>query len=108
MPVKKIYLDTTVSLLDWVEENRPVIIETLYDNIFDFLETDTDSKTVLKVENRPTFNASTMESYGVTFDFMLIRSDILVTIDSMLEYYESIEDYEKCAKLMKTKTDFNL
>ena len=108
MPVKKIYLDTTVSLLDWVEENRPVIIETLYDNIFDFLDSDVDTKTVLKVENRPTFNHINMESYGVTFDFMLIRSDISVTIDSMLEYYESIEDYEKCAKLMKTKTDFNL
>lgn len=108
MSVKKIYLDTTVSLLDWVDDNRPVIIETLYDNIFDFLDSGDASKTVLKVANRPTFNTTTMESYGVTFDFMLIRSDITVTIDSMLEYYESIEDYEKCAKLMKTKTDFNL
>jgi hypothetical protein len=108
MGVKKIYLDNSVSLLDWVDENRPVIIETLYDNVFDFLDSGEKSKTVLKVQNKPVINIIDLKSNEVTFDFMLVRSDISLTIDSMLEYYESIEEYEKCAKLVETKRKFGL
>jgi hypothetical protein len=108
MSVKKIYLDTTTSILEWVDINRPVIIETLYDNVFDFLDSGKKSKTVLRVENKPVTNVIHLKSNGVVFDFMLVRSDISLTIDSMLEYYESIEEYEKCAKLVETKRKFGL
>lgn len=108
MPIKKIYLDTSVSPMEWVDENRSIIVEALYENIFDFLESEDETRTVLKVENKPTFDLLNMESYSVIFDFMLIRSDIDITIGSMLEFYESIEEYEKCAKLIQAKEKFHL
>lgn len=108
MPIKKIYLDTSVSPMDWVDANRSIIVEALYENIFDFLESEDETRTVLKVENKPTFDLLNMESYSVIFDFMLIRSDIDITIGSMLEFYESIEEYEKCAKLIQAKEKFHL
>lgn len=101
MSVKTIYLDTGVSLIEWVESNKSVIIETLYDNIFDFIEESSDTKLVLKIANKPVMDYDRLKSYGVVFDFMLVRTELSVTIRSLLDHYESIEDYEKCIKLVE-------
>lgn len=101
MSVKTIYLDTGVSLIEWVGSNKSVIIETLYDNIFDFIEESSDTKLVLKIANKPVMDYDSLKSYGVVFDFMLVRTELSVTIRSLLDHYESIEDYEKCIKLVE-------
>jgi len=100
MGVKTIYLDTNISLVEWVDDNKSIIIETLYENIFDFYESELKTKTVLKITNKPTVNYNTIKSHAVVFDFMLLRDDISLTIRSLLDYYESAEEYEKCAKLV--------
>lgn len=103
MSVKKIYLNNDISLIDWINQNKSIIVETLYDNVFDFCESNAEAKLVLKVEHKPKMNMINMESYGMVFDFMLIREDILITLNSLLEYYEETEEYEKCLKLINLK-----
>ena len=91
---------------DWVDENRFEIVNCLYDNIFDFTKSDDLNRVVLKVISTiPSANSKKVKENWITFDFMLVRDDIDVSIDALIRNFEEIEDYEKCSELVKLKNE---
>jgi hypothetical protein len=105
MKPEKIYIERGIPLDEWMDKNKHIILNSIYNNIFDFLESDEDLRIVLKVTTKLTSELlDTIHPMdGLTFDFMLIRSDIDNTIDALIRNYEEIEDYEKCSKLINLK-----
>lgn len=106
MKTKKIYIDGEVDLGEWTDTNRFEIVNCLYDNIFDFTNSDDLKRVVLKVISTiPSANSKKVKENWITFDFMLVRDDIDVTIDALIRNFEEIEDYEKCSELIKLKNE---
>jgi hypothetical protein len=98
---KKIYIDPTTELVSWVDVHHNIIVNTLYENIFDFVRGDELKRTVLKVitKNIPIYDR------GVSYDFMLVRDDVNDTIDALIRNFEEMEDYEKCYELLQLKNE---
>lgn len=105
--MKKIYIDSAVSIEQWVDDNKLTIMDTLYANIFDFSKSDEAQRVVLKVVLKPSgyptdrINISKVDK--IAFDFTLNKADIHHSISALIERFEEIEDYEKCSELIKLK-----
>jgi hypothetical protein len=92
---------------DWVEENKELILDSLYERLSDFLDSKDDVKLVLKLIIKSTGHIKMSQFKALAFEFMLVREELLETIDGMLRHFESIEEYEKCAELVKMKERYN-
>lgn len=88
---------------DWVEENKDLILNSLYDELSDFLDSKDDLKLILKLVIKSRGHSRLSEFNALAFEFMLVRDELAETIDGMLRHFESIEEYEKCAELVKIK-----
>jgi hypothetical protein len=106
LKTKKIYIDIETSIESWLETNHNEIINTLYDNIFDFVEGSDLRRTVLKVVAKPKIGDNNRYVFnGLVYDFMFIRDNINDTIEALIKNFEELEDYEKCSKLVKLRND---
>jgi hypothetical protein len=103
MALKKIFLENGVSIIDWLDINEAVLINSLYDNIFEFMDSELENDIVLRVENSPNSNKANSDPYQMIFEFSLVKEDIPDIIHTLMEYFETIEDYEKCSELVKLK-----
>jgi len=103
MKPKKIEIDFTIPIEEWADENRGVIMDSIYSNVFDFVESKDDDRIILQIipiltkksrMQRPT-------EPPVKVDFIISKEDIDLTLHKMLEYYVEVEEYEKCAEIVK-------
>jgi hypothetical protein len=106
MKHKTIYLDSGSSMEDWIEENKEVVLNSLYDELPAFLKTKEDLKLILKLVIKSNGHSRLSEFNALAFEFMLVRDELLETIDGMLKHFEVIEEYEKCAELVKMKKQY--
>lgn len=95
----KVYVKNT-SLIEWSRDNDELINEALYQRIFDFVESDKMSVSVLKL-----YSIYDTENDGmdVVIDFKISKEEIGDTIDKLIESFVEYEHYEKCAELQKLK-----
>jgi len=100
---KKIIIPPNIDINDWIDENRSVIMDTLYNNIFDFIESVEDKRIVLEVVFKKKLKMNYSDFDGISMDFLITKKDISETVDRLLYYYEDLEEYEKCANLIKLK-----
>lgn len=100
---KRINISPDIPLNEWIDNNRNFVMDTVYDNIFDFLESDEDRRIVLEIIMRQRMVIDSSDYDGVSMDFVITKSSIDETLDRMIKHYESTEEYEKCAKLVKLK-----
>jgi hypothetical protein len=106
LEVKNIYIDTEKSIGDWVENNHLEIMGVLYANIFDFSKGREPHRVVLRVITNPDLgNFNRVVFAGISYEFMLIRDDIIHTIDTLIANFEELEDYEKCYELLQLKNE---
>ncbi len=103
MKHKTIYLDSGASMEEWVDENKDLILNSLYDELSDFMDSKDDLKLILKLVIKSKGHSRLSEFNALAFEFMLVREELAETIDGMLRHFESIEEYEKCAELVKLK-----
>jgi hypothetical protein len=103
---KTIYIDPTTNLSAWVDTHHNIIVNTLYENIFDFIKGDEMKRVVLRVITKtiPIYEGR-INYEGISYDFMLVRDDINDTIDALIKNFEEIEDYEKCYELLQLKNE---
>jgi hypothetical protein len=87
----------------WVEENKDLILNSLYNELSDFLDSKDDLKLILKLVIKSKGHIRLSEFNALAFEFMLVRDELTETIDGMLRHFEAIEEYEKCAELVKFK-----
>jgi hypothetical protein len=102
---EEIYIDMSVPIPVWAEENRDTIMNALYKNIFDFVENKEDRRCVLRVisQLKTHKESQKLKRNGVKVEFVVAKNDIEETIDKLIEHLEDIEEYEKCAELVKLK-----
>lgn len=103
MKPKKIQIDLGTPIEQWADENRGVIMDSIYSNVFDFINSKEEDRVVLqitpKIPQRSRIQIPAPQLTNV--DFIISKDDIDLTLHKMLEYYVDVEEYEKCAEIVK-------
>jgi hypothetical protein len=106
MKPRKIEIDFTIPIEEWADENRGVIMDSIYSNVFDFIQSTDDDRIILQII--PILNKkSRMQRPAeppVKVDFIISKEDIDLTLKKMMDYYIEVEEYEKCAEIHKLQT----
>ena len=103
MTPKKIYIDFGTPIEVWADNNKGVIMDSIYSNVFDFVESEETDRVVLQVSpkpqkvRRPVFPPE----IPINVDFIISKDDIDLTLKKMMEYYIEVEEYERCAEILK-------
>ena len=103
MKPKKIQIDLGTPIEQWADANRGVIMDSIYSNVFDFVNSKEEDRVVLqitpKIPQRSRIQIPASQLTNV--DFIISKDDIDLTLHKMLEYYVEVEEYEKCAEIVK-------
>jgi hypothetical protein len=103
MKPKKIQIDLGTPIEKWADANRGVIMDSIYSNVFDFIDSKEDDRVILqitpKIPQRTRIQIPAEQLTNV--DFIISKDDIDLTLHKMLEYYVEVEEYEKCAEIVK-------
>ena len=103
MKPKKIQIDLGTPIEKWADANRGLIMDSIYSNVFDFIESKEEDRVVLqitpKIPQRTRIQIPAEQLTNV--DFIISKDDIDLTLHKMLEYYVEVEEYEKCAEIVK-------
>lgn len=103
MKPKKIEIELGIPIEKWADANKNVIMDSIYSNLFDFIKSKEEDRVVLqitpKLSQRSRMQASAEQLTNV--DFIISKDDIDLTLHKMLEYYVDVEEYEKCAEIVK-------
>lgn len=104
MKPKKIHIKENIPVDKWAEENKSEIMDALYQNVFEFVESDEEDRVVLQlVAGDLVRGRLRKENVQLNIDFIIARDDISETIDKLIEHLVEVEEYEKCAELQKLK-----
>jgi hypothetical protein len=103
MKPKKIEIDFTIPIEVWADENRGVIMDSIYSNVFDFIQSPDDDRIILQIIPILTKKSRMQRPVEppVKVDFIISKEDIDLTLKKMLDYYIEVEEYEKCAEIHK-------
>jgi hypothetical protein len=103
MKPKKIQIDLGTPIEQWADANRGLIMDSIYSNVFDFVDSKEEDRVVLqitpKIPQRSRIQIPPQQLTNV--DFIISKDDIDLTLHKMLEYYVEVEEYEKCAEIVK-------
>ena len=107
MTPKKIYIDFGTPIEKWADANKGVIMDSIYSNVFDFLQSEEDDRVILQVSpkasNKP--RISKLIEPPINVDFIISKDDIDLTLKKMMDYYIEVEEYEKCAEILKLQNE---
>lgn len=84
----------------WMVDNKPKVMNLIYDNIFDFYESGNSEQVIAKII---TNYKMTKDGRNLKIDFAIKRENLLDTLTKCQLYFEEVEEYEKCAKLLELK-----
>ncbi len=108
MKPKQIKIDFNTPIEQWADNNKGVIMDSIYDNVFEFMESDETDRVILQVQPvkeqerriKGSIRTFKLES-PINVDFIISKDDIDLTLKKMLEYYVEVEEYERCAEIVK-------
>ncbi len=107
MTPKKIYIDFGTPIEKWADANKGVIMDSIYSNVFDFIQSEEDDRVILQVSpkasNKP--RISKLIEPPINVDFIISKDDIDLTLKKMMDYYIEVEEYEKCAEILKLQNE---
>jgi hypothetical protein len=106
MKPRKIEIDLGTPIDKWADENRGVIMDSIYSNVFDFIESKEDDRVILQITPKITQRSRIQKPTEIPMnvDFIISKDDIDLTLRKMMEYYIDVEEYEKCAEIHKLQT----
>jgi hypothetical protein len=111
MEPKRIYIDFGTPIEEWADSNKGMIMNSIYSNVFDFMESDEDDRVILQVSPKPnkptTRRQALLREPPINVDFIISKDDINVTLQKIMEYFIEVEEYEKCAKIHKLQNDLD-
>ena len=83
-------------------------MDSIYDNVFDFITSESKNKIILKLVAKPKKVTKLKAAPpGLIVDFTISKEDIDQTLDTLMEYMIEIEAYEKCAEIFKLQKSLN-
>ncbi len=114
MKPKQIKIDFNTPIEQWAENNKGVIMDSIYDNVFEFMDSDEEDRVILQVQPvkeqerriKGSMRTFKLES-PINVDFIISKDDIQLTLRKLLEYYIEVEEYERCAEIVKLQNGEN-
>lgn len=103
MKPKEIHMEGRVPINEWANDNKSTIMNAIYENVFDFLESKEEDRIVLRIISGPKVvrRPQSINDLPMNVDFVISREDINETLEKLLEHYIEVEEYEKCAEIHK-------
>ena len=103
MKPKEIHMDSRVPINEWANDNKSTIMDAIYDNVFDFIKSKEEDRIVLRIIAGPKKirRPQSIEDIPMNVDFIISKEDIKETLQKLLEHCIEVEEYEKCAEIVK-------
>jgi hypothetical protein len=107
MKPKEIHMEGRVPINEWASDNKSTIMNAIYDNVFDFIRSNEDDRIVLRIIAGPKKlrRPQSIEDIPMNVDFIISKEDIKETLQKLLEHCIEVEEYEKCAEIVKLQNE---
>ena len=103
MKPKEIHMEGRVPINEWANDNKSTIMNAIYDNVFDFVRSKEEDRIVLRIITGPkkVRRPQSINDIPMNVDFIISKQDIHETLQKLLEHCIEVEEYEKCAEIVK-------
>ena len=107
MKPKEIHMEGRVPINEWATDNKNLIMNAIYDNVFDFVRSNEEDRIVLRIIAGPTTvkRPKSINDLPMNVDFVISKEDIKETLEKLLEHCIEVEEYEKCAEIVKLQNE---
>ena len=107
MKPREIHMEGRVPINEWANDNKSTIMDAIYDNVFDFIKSKEEDRIVLRIIAGPKKmrRPQSIEDIPLNVDFIISREDIQETLQKLLEHCIEVEEYEKCAEIVKLQNE---
>ena len=103
MKPKEIHMEQRVPIQQWAEENKGTIMDAIYENVSEFMTSKEEDRIVLRIITGPKKirRPQSINDIPMNVDFIISKEDIQETLQKLLEHCIEVEEYEKCAEIVK-------
>ena len=103
MKPREIHMESRVPIQQWAEENKGTIMDAIYENVSEFMASSEEDRIVLRIIAGPKKirRPQSIEDIPMNVDFIISKEDIKETLEKLLEHCIEVEEYEKCAEIVK-------
>ena len=103
MKPKEIHMEQKVPIQQWAEENKGTIMDAIYENVSEFMTSKEEDRIVLRIITGPkkVRRPQSINDIPMNVDFIISKQDIYETLQKLLEHCIEVEEYEKCAEIVK-------
>jgi len=103
MKPKEIHMEGRVPIQQWAEENKGTIMDAIYENVSEFMASKEEDRIVLRIIAGPkkVRRPQSINDVPMNVDFIISKEDIKETLQKLLEHCIEVEEYEKCAEIVK-------
>ena len=107
MKPKEIHMEGRVPINEWASDNKSTIMNAIYDNVFEFIRSNEEDRIVLRIIAGPkqVRRPQSINDISMNVDFIISKEDIKETLEKLLEHCIEVEEYEKCAELVKLQNE---
>ena len=107
MKPKEIHMEGRVPINEWANDNKSTIMNAIYENVFEFIRSDEQDRIVLRIIAGPkkVRRPQSINDIPMNVDFIISKEDIKETLEKLLEHCIEVEEYEKCAEIVKLQNE---
>ena len=107
MKPREIHMEGRVPINEWASDNKSTIMNAIYDNVFEFIRSDEQDRIVLRIIAGPkkVRRPQSINDIPMNVDFIISKEDIKETLEKLLEHCIEVEEYEKCAEIVKLQNE---
>jgi hypothetical protein len=107
MKPKEIHMEGRVPINEWANDNKSTIMDAIYENVFEFIRSDEQDRIVLRIIAGPqkVRRPQSINDIPMNVDFIISKEDIQETLQKLLEHCIEVEEYEKCAEIVKLQNE---
>jgi hypothetical protein len=107
MKPKEIHMEGRVPINEWANDNKSTIMNAIYENVFEFIRSDEQDRIVLRIIAGPqkVRRPQSINDVPMNVDFIISKEDIKETLEKLLEHCIEVEEYEKCAEIVKLQNE---
>jgi hypothetical protein len=107
MKPKEIHMEGRVPINEWASDNKSTIMNAIYDNVFEFIRSNEEDRIVLRIIAGPkqVRRPQSINDLSMNVDFIISKEDIKETLQKLLEHCIEVEEYEKCAEIVKLQNE---
>ena len=107
MKPREIHMEGRVPINEWANDNKSTIMNAIYENVFEFIGSDEQDRIVLRIIAGPqkVRRPQSINDIPMNVDFIISKEDIKETLEKLLEHCIEVEEYEKCAEIVKLQNE---